>query len=127
MIVGIGIDIIEVDRIQGNIEKFGTKFLERVFTQSEITYCEEKNVQKFQSYAGRFAAKEAVFKAISNVLTSKYDVEWKDIEVINDESGRPVVLFHGKLEKILTDTFNVSVSISHVDKMAVANCVCERI
>lgn len=127
MIVGIGVDIIEVDRIQKSIENFGDKFLERVFTQGEIEYCEKKNVQKFQSYAGKFAAKEAIFKAVSNQLTNKYDIEWKDIEILNDEVGRPVAYFHGKLEEIIGNSFSVSISISHVDKMAVANCICEKL
>ena len=67
MIVKTGIDIIEVSRIEDSISKFGNSFLNRVFTEKEIEYCESKKVQKFQSYAGRFAAKEAIFKAISEI------------------------------------------------------------
>lgn len=126
MIIGIGIDIIEVDRIRENIEKFGNRFLERVFTQNEMQYCDSKNVQKYQSYAGRFAAKEAVFKAISSQLSNKYAIQWTDIEVLNQESGIPVVYLHGKLEELFGKGFTISVSISHIDKTAVANCICEK-
>ena len=91
MKISNGIDIIEVERIEKNIEKFGEQFLNRVFTKNEIEYCESKKVQKYQSYAGRFAAKEATFKAVSSWLENKYDLEWKDIEVLNDDSGRPYI------------------------------------
>lgn len=94
-----GIDIIEVNRIKDNIEKNGYAFLNRVFTENEIEYCEGKKVQKFQSYAARFAAKEAVFKAISSFLTNKYDIEWKNIEILNDINGRPFVNME-KLRKL---------------------------
>lgn len=120
MSIKTGIDIIEVSRIRKNIEKYGEKFLHRVFTENEITYCESKNVQKFQSYAGRFAAKEAVFKALSDDVDNKFEIEWKDIEILNDESGKPRVFLHGKLEKI---SCYLDVSISHVESMAVANAV----
>ena len=93
MKISCGTDIIEIKRIKESIEDLGAKFLERVYTDKEIKYCESKNNQKYQHYAARFAAKEAVFKAISRKLKNKYDIGWKDIEVINDENGRPRINF----------------------------------
>ena len=89
MEISCGIDIIEIDRIKSSIEDLGDKFINRVFTDNEIEYCESKKKQKYQHYAGRFAAKEAAFKAISKMLDDKYSVCWKDFEVINDAQGRP--------------------------------------
>ena len=118
-----GIDIIEVTRIEQNVDKYGEKFLKRIFTEKEINYCESRNVQKYQSYAGRFAAKEAVFKAVSGSLDNKFNVEWKDIEVLNDMSGRPYVNLTGKLKEMLSQGCNIDVSISHIEKTAVASCI----
>lgn len=114
-----GTDIIEISRIKNSIEKFGDRFLNTVFTENEIKYCESKNAQKYQHYAARFAAKEAVFKAISQLLENKFDIEWKDIEILNDENGRPYV-------NILKDNINfqdIDISISHCKTYAVANVV----
>ena len=72
-------------------EKYADNFKNKVYTSKEIEYCESKKSNKFQSYAGRFAAKEAVFKAISQGFSNKYQINWKDIEILNDDSGRPYV------------------------------------
>lgn len=118
MKIASGTDIIEINRIQENIENQGEKFLNRVFTEEEIKYCESKKAQKAQHYAGRFAAKEAVFKAISSELTDKYSICWKDIEVLNDENGKPTVSIIGaNLEKVE----DIDISISHCREYAVAN------
>lgn len=110
MKVCCGTDIIEVERIKSCIEDKKDKFLNRVFTDKEICYCESKKVQKYQSYAGRFAAKEAAFKAISKSLDDKYSVCWKDFEIVNDEQGRPII----NLLNISTDKIeSIDVSISH--------------
>ena len=95
--VSCGMDIIEIERIKEDIEKLQEKFLNRVFTDNEIEYCESRNVQKYQHYAGRFAAKEAIFKAISKELDNKYSVSWKDFEVVNDGQGRPIVNLFNKI------------------------------
>ena len=84
-----GTDIIEVRRIQEDIEKLGDKFLKRVFTENEIKYCEEKKIQKYQSYAARFAGKEAIYKALSKFIDDQYS--WQDFEILNDEKGKPYV------------------------------------
>ena len=120
-----GVDIIEVDRIRFNIEKYGSKFLNRVFTEKEIEYCELKNVQKYESYAGRFAAKEAVFKAISEFLENKYEIEWKQIEIVNNKDGRPIVNINLKNLNVNVNNVNIDVSISHIKSVAIASVVLE--
>lgn len=115
-----GTDIIEIDRIKKTIEdnKMRESFLERVYTPKEIKYCESKKTQKYQHYAARFAAKEAVFKAISNQIKDKYSITWKNIEVINNEQGRPEINLIGiQLENIE----DMDLSISHCKQYAVAN------
>lgn len=126
MIIKTGIDIIEVERIKTNIEKYKDRFLNKVFTKKEIEYCESRKIQKYESYAGRFAAKEAIFKAISDILDNKYNIEWKDIEVVNNEYGKPYVNL--KLEKFakmkdINRVVNIDISISHIKDIAVANVV----
>ena len=117
MKVTVGTDIIEVERIKNAIQS-NIKFAETVFTCKEIEYCESKHLSKYEHYAARFAAKEAVFKAISNQLENKYDISWKDIEVINDENGRPSVTISGiNIEKIE----NIDISLSHCKEYAIAN------
>ena len=118
-----GIDIIEVSRIKENIEEMGERFLERVYTDKEIEYCENKNVQKYQSYAARFAGKEAAFKALSSLIDNKYDVSWKDIEIINDEEGRPFVNILGNLKEIVGDKVNIEISLSHIQRIAAAEVI----
>lgn len=118
MKIACGTDIIEIERIKQDIEKIGEKFLKRVFTEKEIEYCESKNAQKYEHYAGRFAAKEAAFKAISKQIDNKYLVSWKDFEVVNDKEGRPSLnLFNISLDNIE----NIDISISHCKSYAVAN------
>ncbi len=120
MKISTGIDIIEIDRIKESIESTDGKFCERVYTKNEIEYCESKKGQKFQHYAARFAAKEAVFKAISSKLGNKYEISWQDIEILNDETGNPHVKI---LNKCISEMENIDVSISHCKKYAVANAI----
>ena len=106
-----GTDIIEVSRIKKAIEET-QGFLEKVYTQGEIEIGNKKGEKtKFQYFAGRFAAKEAIFKAISKTMDIKSIL---DIEILNEESGRPYVNIKGKRAK------NIDVSISHVEEMAIA-------
>ena len=120
MQITTGIDIIEIERIKNSIEETEGKFCERVYTEKEIEYCESKKAQKYQHYAGRFAAKEAVFKAISPFLENKYDIGWKDIQILNDENGRPYVQI---LNKNIKELNNIDISISHCKQYAVASVV----
>ena len=119
MKIRTGVDIIEINRIKQSIEGTDGKFCERVYTEKEIEYCESKKMQKFQHYAARFAAKEAVLKAISQLLESKFDIEWKEIEVLNDDEGRPFV----NLLKKDIPIDEIDISISHCKTYAVASVV----
>ena len=116
-----GTDIIEIDRIKESIENLENRFINEIFTEKEIEYCESKKQSRYQHYAARFAAKEALFKAISKLLNSKYELSWKNAEVLNDENGKPYISF------IDTDIGNkiedIDISISHCKKYAVANVV----
>lgn len=121
MKVKCGIDIIEISRIKESLEDDTREmFKNRVFTENEIEYCESKKKQKYQHYAARFAVKEATFKALSEKIPDKFSIEWKNIETINDEQGRPQI----NLTKIdNTDIENIDVSISHCREYAIANVV----
>lgn len=112
-----GTDIIEIDRIKKSIEKFGDRFLNTVYTPKEIEYCESKRMQKYQHYAARFAAKEAVFKALSDNINAPD--EWKSIEILSEENGRPRVNLKIEVENLE----NIDISLSHCKQYAVANVV----
>lgn len=117
--INCGTDIIEVCRIKESIERKGDNFLNKIYTEKEIEYCNSKNNMKYQHFAARFAAKEAIFKAISNTLKDKYEITWKDVEILNDENGRPYVHF-------LNNDYNIKqidISISHLKEYAIANCI----
>lgn len=117
-----GTDIIEIARIKDAMEKEG--FKERVYTEKEIEYCESKNVQKYQSYSGRFAAKEAIFKALSTLIEDKYKIKWTDFEIINDKEGKPNVQINTNIiDKFLIK--NIDISISHCKEYATAVCIIE--
>lgn len=120
MKIKCGTDIIEISRIKESIDNIGEKFIEKIYTQAEIEYCESKGRQKYQHYAVRFAAKEAAFKAISEQLKNKYDLDWKDYEVISDKNGKP----HMNIYKIDANIIeNIDVSLSHCKDHATANVV----
>ena len=120
MKVKCGVDIIEISRVRESIENLGENFLNKIYTKKEIEYCESKGKSKYQHYAARFAVKEAVFKAISEMIENKYSITWKDIETTNDEQGRPkvdiLVIKNLEIE-------NIDVSISHCKEYAIANVV----
>ena len=120
MNIKTGTDIIEIERVKDSIENTDGKFCERVFTEKEIQYCESKKTQRYQHYAARFAAKEAVFKALSAILDSKYDIEWKDIEIRNDNYGRPYIELNEKFTKAIE---SIDISISHCKEYAVASVI----
>lgn len=109
-----GTDIIEIARIKKSIEELGDKFLKKIYTEKEIQYCESKRNQKYQHYAARFAAKEAVFKAISEKTPT---IDWKSIEVENDKTGKPHIILHNK------EFESIEISISHCKEFAVAYAV----
>lgn len=116
-----GVDIIEINRIKESIENIGPRFINRIFTLNEIEYCESKNQMKFQHYAARFAAKEAVYKALSSIIN--IELIWKDIEIINNDYGKPEVFLHNDLEKVKNKLKidKILISLSHCKEYAVAN------
>lgn len=126
MILGLGIDIIEIDRIEEAIKRGGEEFVRRTFTDEEINYC-EKESHKYQHYAARIAAKEALFKAIGTGWQN--GVKWTDIEVKNDKLGKPVMHLKGKV-KLIADKLGVKnaiVTLSHCEAYAIAQAVLEGI
>ncbi|MEX0804226.1 MAG: holo-ACP synthase [Candidatus Binatia bacterium] len=100
MIISVGIDLVEVERIQAALEnsRIGLRFRHRVYTAGEIAYCEKKQRGRFQSYAGRFAAKEAVMKALGRGWGAQ--VRWLDIEVARARSGKPDIVLHDKTARL---------------------------
>lgn len=122
MKVTCGTDIIEISRIKRSIEEIGDKFINKIFTEKEIEYCESKKAQKYQHYAVRFAAKEATLKAISCYLDNKYSISWKDIEVSNNKDGRPAIAITKSINGLdLTSIESMDISLSHCKEYAVAN------
>ena len=118
MKVTVGTDIIEVERIKKAIES-NEKFIETVFTEKEIKYCESKKMTKYEHYAARFAAKEAIYKAISIYIGDKYSISWKNVEIENDENGKPYVNFID----IYMNIKDIDISLSHIKDYAIANAV----
>ena len=119
MKIQCGTDIIEINRIKEAIEELGDNFKNKIYTKKEIEYCESKNQSKYQHYAVRFAAKEAIFKAISNFLEDKYEISWKDVQIENDEKGKPKV----KWLNIKFNDIQLDLSLSHCKQYAVATVV----
>ena len=122
MIIGIGIDIVDLDRIQRMIDRHGLKFLNRTFTEAEIAYCQGRK-KPAQHFAGRFAAKEAVFKAFGTGW--REGMGWKEIEVQVDPLGRPRLRLAGKAASKARDlgVSELLISISHCDCHAIAQVV----
>jgi holo-[acyl-carrier protein] synthase len=124
MIYGIGVDILEVGRIEKLISNT-PRFKQRVFTQHEIDYCELKK-NRAQNYAARFAAKEAFLKAIGTGW--KRGVAFKEIEIVNNKQGKPELVLYGK-SKEFAEQFglkNIQVSVSHIKDLAVAIVIAEK-
>jgi holo-[acyl-carrier protein] synthase len=124
MIVGTGIDIAQVPRIAESIQRFGDRFLRRVFTEAEILYCESK-ANRIERYAARFAAKEAAMKALGTGWN--HGVRWRDIEVCRQPGRRPTIKFHGKAAEVADglNTKNVALSLSHTPEQAIAQVILE--
>jgi holo-[acyl-carrier protein] synthase len=124
MIVGMGIDVAEVKRIQAVMESQKERFLRRVYTPEEIAYCEQfKN--KFERYAGRFAAKEAAMKALGTGWSR--GVRWVDVEVVRKRGGRPTISLKGEAKKIADalGVKNIALSITHTAEQAIAQVIFE--
>ena len=119
MILGTGVDLAEVARIRASIERYGDRFIKRVFTEEEAAYAERK-ANKYERYAARFAAKEAGMKALGTGWSG--GIKWKDLEVANLPSGRPTLVLHG-VARAVADGLGVNtihLSLTHTSEQALA-------
>lgn len=122
MVIGIGVDVVEILRMKKVINEWGSVFLEKVFTENELNYAQSKK-NFVQHLAARFAAKEAVAKAISRGWSGGF--RWKDVEVSNDKTGKPEITLYGKLK----DEFamnKIFISLSHSENVVIAFAIVER-
>ncbi len=124
MIIGTGVDIAEVPRIRESIERYGERFLHRIFTEGEIRYCEAK-ATRFESYAARFAAKEAGMKALGTGWSR--GVRWRDIEVVRPKGQRPTLQLHGQAAAIAEKlgSKHIALSLTHTSEEALAHVILE--
>jgi holo-[acyl-carrier protein] synthase len=124
MILGTGVDLAEVGRIRDAISRHGDRFIRRIYTDAEIAYVERK-ANKFERYAGRFAAKEAGMKAIGTGW--KRGVGWQDFEVSNLPSGRPTLRLHGEAARLAEKlgVKSISLSITHTAELGMAHVILE--
>lgn len=124
MIVGTGVDLAEVPRIRASVERFGERFIRRIFTEREIAYVERK-ANKFERYAARFAAKEAGMKAIGTGW--RRGVRWQDFEVANLRSGKPTLLLHGVAAQFAErlKVRNIALSLTHTAQYGMAHVILE--
>jgi len=124
MIAGTGIDLIEIERIQRSIDRYGRRFLDRVYLQGEQAYCGRKR-NAAESFAARFAAKEAAAKALGTGISQ--GVSWLEIEVVREASGRPTLRFHGRAAQRAErlGVIRSNLSLTHSTGLAVASVVLE--
>jgi len=124
MIAGSGIDVIEIARIQHAMDRFGSRFLNRVFLQAEQVYCARKR-NAAESFAARFAAKEAAAKALGTGIS--FGVNWLEIEVVREPSGKPSLLFHGRAAEIAArlGVIRAALSLTHSAQIAMASVLLE--
>jgi holo-[acyl-carrier protein] synthase len=122
MIQGIGVDVVEIERMQHVIDKWGRIFLKKIFTDEELLYANGK-MNPTPHIAARFAVKEAVAKALATGWSGGF--RWKDVEVRNDEAGKPSVILYGKVKGLLLNS-RVMVSISHSENVVIAGAVIEK-
>jgi holo-[acyl-carrier protein] synthase len=124
MIVGSGIDLTEIERIQKSVDRYGARFLDRVFTGAEQVYCLRKR-KAAESLAARFAAKEAAAKALGTGISR--GVNWLEIEVVREPGGRPSLRFHGRAAQVAAQlgVTRAALSLTHTDGLAMASVVLE--
>jgi holo-[acyl-carrier protein] synthase len=121
MILGIGMDMVDIARIKASLERFGESFVSKLFTEHEIAYCGAKALPA-QHFAARFAAKEAFSKAIATGWAGTF--QWKDVEVVNDESGKPSFRLYGATAAQF-GTRSIFLSLTHTETSAAAFVVIE--
>lgn len=121
-VAGIGIDAVEIKRFQKAVEDYGDNFLKKIFTSKEMEYAKTKKAF-YMHMSGKFAAKEAVKKALPDGI--EIGLKWSDIEILNSEDGKPFAVLHGNAKRLM-EKFNLSrvfVSISHTETIATANAM----
>ena len=125
MIFGIGTDIIEVKRMESRLAE-NDALKQKIYTPAEQSYCDQGKVTRYQRFAARFAAKEAFFKALGTGY--RYGMAFHEIEVMNDELGKPYIVLHGKVKEYLEKegVSSIHLTISHVKEIASAFVVLER-
>jgi len=125
MIIGHGIDIIEVARVAEMMRSHPARFLKRVFTPGEVAYCKKSIKRRNEHLAARFAAKEAVMKALGTGLRA--GISWTDIEVMHEPGGRPVVVLHGAAAKVAAGlgVLRFHLSLTHIELVAMASVIAE--
>ena len=125
MVVGTGIDVVEIERVARSIERYGNRFLERVYTDGEIAYCQRKRRNAAESFAARFAAKEAGAKALGTGIG--FGVTWRELEVGREPAGRPLLLLHGRAAEIAASlgVRRSSLSITHTRTQSMALVILE--
>lgn len=125
MIVGTGVDMVEIARVARSIERFGSRFLDRIYTPREIAYCQRKRHNAAESFAARFAAKEAAAKALGTGIG--FGVTWREIEVGREPAGRPTLLLHGRAAEIAAamQVRQSALSITHTATHALASVILE--
>ena len=124
MIVGLGVDIAEVYRVEAAIRRHGEAFLKRVFTPAEIAFC-ERHRNKYERYAGSFAAKEAAMKALGTGW--RHGVRWLDIEVVRLPGGKPTLQLRGRAQEFAgrLEVKNIALTITHTGETALAQVIFE--
>jgi holo-[acyl-carrier protein] synthase len=124
VIVGLGLDIAEIDRIEAAVVRHGAPFIERLFTPAEAAYC-QRYKSPYERYAGRFAAKEAAMKALGTGWAR--GVRWRDIEVVREPSGKPTLQLHGVAGQIAESlgVKHIALTITHSGNLAVAQVIFE--
>lgn len=124
MIVGLGLDVAEIDRIEAAVVRHGAPFIERLFTPAEAAYC-QRYKSPYERYAGRFAAKEAAMKALGTGWAR--GVRWRDLEVVREPSGKPTLQLHGVAGQIAESlgVKHIALTITHSGNLAIAQVIFE--
>jgi holo-[acyl-carrier protein] synthase len=125
MIFGTGIDIVEIDRIKNSLNKYSPKFEQKIFTLTEIDYCQSQG-DPAKHFAARFAVKEAVSKCLGTGITGA--LGFKDMEVINEKTGKPILILIGKGKELFEklELKSIHISISHDSTHAIAHAIAEQ-
>ena len=124
LIVGLGMDVVEIDRIEGAITRHGASFVERIYTPAEAAYC-ERFANRYERYSGRFAAKEAGMKALGTGWSR--GVRWRDVEVVREPSGKPTLRLAGVARQIADGlgVKHIALTITHAGNLALAQVIFE--